>query len=372
VTRIFFSAGETSGDMHGAELVRVVRTLDPSVACEGIGGPLMQQAGMTLRYNLAERGIMGFTEVVRSFGFIRRLFLDTVDEFRRDPPDALVLIDYPGFNIRLAQKAKALGIKVYYYISPQVWAWKKKRIHTLARVVDKMIVILPFERALYEEVGVDCVYVGHPLLDYAAAHEASQPIAGDPVIGLLPGSREQEIARLLPTMLGVAAGIRDAYPNARFVTPCVDAARAQQVRQAAADFPLEVVVGRMYDVLGSARFCMVASGTATLETAIFGVPMVILYRISPASYWLAKRLVTIEHIGLVNIMAEQRVVPEFIQGEATPENILPVALELIGDTPGRVKMHEDLQRVRRLLGGPGASERAARAILEDLKGGCGA
>lgn len=370
MTRIFLSAGETSGDMHGAELVRALRATDPSITCEGIGGLLMQQAGMTLHCNLAERGIMGFTEVVKSMGFVRRLFLDTVAAFRRSPPDALVLIDYPGFNIRLAQKAKALGIKIYYYISPQVWAWKKQRIHTLARLVDRMIVILPFEQALYEQAGVDCVYAGHPLLDHIAARTASQPIPGDPVIGLLPGSREQEIARLLPTMLAVAAGIREAWPEARFVTPCVDEARAQQVRRAADGFPLDILTGRMHDVLASARFCMVASGTATLETALFGVPMAILYRVSPASYWLAKRLVTIEHIGLVNILAGERIVPEFIQGDAAPAKILPTALELIGDTPARETMRQDLQRVRDLLGGPGASERAAHAILDHLKGCC--
>jgi lipid-A-disaccharide synthase len=364
VTRVFFSAGESSGDIHGANLIRALRKADPTIECEGLGGPLMAGAGMLLHYDLAGRAIMGFTEVVKSLRFIRRLFKETVARLRENPPDALVVIDYPGFNIELAKKAKDLGIPVVYYISPQVWAWKKGRIKTIARLVEKMLVILPFEEKLYIDAGVPCEFVGHPLMDHVETIEVRGDYRGDRIIGLLPGSREQEIGRLLEPMVEIARGIREACPDARFVTPCVDAAREAQVRRLAGDFPLETAVGKAYELLSAARFCLVASGTATLETALFGVPMIILYRITPLSYRIAKRLVRIEHIGLVNILAGKGIVPEFIQDDIRPERILPVALDLIADSPARAQMLRDLGDVRERLGRGGASARAAAAVLE--------
>lgn len=364
MTRIFFCAGESSGDIHGANLIRALRRADPTVECEGLGGRRMAEAGMELRYDLAGRAIMGFTEVVKSLAFIRRLFHETVARMRESRPDLLVVIDYPGFNIRLAKAAKRLGIPVVYYVSPQVWAWKKGRVHTLAGLVDKMLVILPFEEKLYRDIGAPCAFVGHPLLDHLADAPRAEEYRGPWIIGLMPGSREQEIARLLAPMLEVARGIRAAHPEARFAVPCVDAAREAQIRAIAGDFPLETVVGKTYELLGRARFCLVASGTATLETALFGVPLVIMYRISELSYRIARRLVHVEHIGLVNILAGRGIVPEFIQHDVQPERILPVALRLIEDTPERARMLEDLAEVRARLGGPGASERAAAEILE--------
>ena len=367
--RIFFVAGESSGDTHGAALIRALRGLEPDLQAEGLGGQAMAEAGMALREDLAGQAIMGFTEVVKHLLPMRRLMLDTVEHLRATRPDGLVLIDYPGFNIRLAQRAHRLGIPIVYYISPQVWAWKKQRIHTIARCVGKMLVIFPFEEQLYRDVGMDCTYVGHPLVEHVAAYAPEAGPEGPPVIGVLPGSRAQEIGRLLEPMLGVARGIRERYPEARFVTPCVNEARGAQVRALAGDFPLEVVTGGMYGVLAAARLCLVASGTATLETALFGTPMVILYRVSAGSYWLARWLVDVEHIGIVNILAGRRIVPEFIQQDATPEKVLPTALELIRDTPARVQMLADLDAVRRALGGGGASARAAREVLHFLEGG---
>jgi len=231
-----------------------------------------------------------------------------------------------------------------------------------------MLVIFPFEEDLYKEAGVDCAYVGHPLLDHAASFTATGMYQGDCVIGLLPGSREQEIGRLLPAMLGVAESIRRAHPEARFIAPCVDEARQAQVRAMAGSFPLEMHMGSTFEVLHAARFCLVASGTATLETALFQVPMIILYKVSGLSYWIARRLVRIEHIGLVNILAGAGIVPEFIQERARPELITPTALELIEDSPARETMRRDLAEVREKLGEPGASRRAAlevRAIAKE-------
>jgi lipid-A-disaccharide synthase len=367
--RIFFVAGERSGDSHGAALIRALRAADPSIACEGLGGEQMAAAGMDLRYDLAGEAIMGFAEVIKHLRPIRRLLLDTRDHLCASPPDCVVLIDYPGFNIRLAKSLLGSGIPSVYYISPQVWAWKKKRIHTIAACVRKMLVIFPFEEALYRKIGVDCRYVGNPLLDQVAEMGSADAGSEDLIIGLLPGSREQEIRRLLPTMLAVARGIKARYPNARFQTPCVHEGRAAQIRALASDFPLEVSVGTMYGVLSSARFCLVTSGTATLETALFGTPMVILYRMNEWSYWLARLLVRgIEHIGIVNILAQRGIVPEFIQHDAAPEKIIPVALELIEEGPARSAMLEGFREVHDLLGGEGASERAAQEILDLLKG----
>jgi lipid-A-disaccharide synthase len=366
--RVFLVAGESSGDMHGANLIHALKTQMPDLEFEGLGGQAMQAEGMHLRHDLAGEAIMGFVEVLKHFPAIRKLFLETVAHIKTSRPDAVILIDYPGFNIRLAQALAGSGIPVIYYISPQVWAWKKKRIHTLSATVSKMLVIFPFEEALYQEVGLDCAYVGHPLIDHIAAYTPQHTLEGDPVIGILPGSRAQEIARLLSTMLEVAQGIQKRYPNARFYTPCVNEARATQIKALAGDFPLECTVGGMYDTLHAARFCLVASGTATLETALFGVPFIIMYKINPMSYAMARWLVKIDHIGMVNIIAEKRLVPEFVQHEAITSKILPVALELTEDSPGRESMITGLQEVRNRLGAGGASEIAASEILKLLQG----
>jgi len=363
VKRLFFVAGESSGDIHGAHLIRAVNEMEPDVQCEGLGGQHMAAAGMTLHFDLAGHAIMGFTEIVKSLGMIRRLFHDTAARLEASPPDALVLIDYPGFNLRLAREARRRGIPVIYYISPQIWAWKRGRIRTIAQLVRKMLVILPFEKELYEQAGVDCVYVGHPLLDHVPTVRIDGTLRDGLIIGVLPGSRQQEIQRLLPVMLEIARGIRQQYPEARFVAPCVNPEREAQIRAMAGAFPLEILVGKTYEVLDAARFCLVASGTATLEAALFGVPFVVLYKISRLSYWIARAVVRVDHIGLVNILAGKRIVPEFIQHEATVETVLPTALELLDDSPARRRMLDELARVRQSLGAGGASRRAAAEIL---------
>jgi lipid-A-disaccharide synthase len=363
VTRIFFSAGESSGDIHGAHLIRALREMDPEIECVGLGGRRMEAAGMELRHDLASSAIMGFVEVVKHFGFFKRLYVETVRGFEYEAPDCLVVIDYPGFNIQIAKRANMLAIPVVWYISPQVWAWKRGRVLTIARIVQKMLVILPFEKALYEHVGLACTFVGHPLLDHVAATPIEGLYRDGMVIGLLPGSREQEIGRLFATMIEVARGIQEKYPEARFIVPCVDEAREAQIRHIAGEFPVEIAIGKTYEILDGARFCLVASGTATVETALFGVPMIILYRVAPITYWLARLLVRVSHIGMVNILAGKRVVPEFVQHEATAARILPVALELIAEGSARDRMLDDLRAVRDILGGPGASRRAAEEIL---------
>jgi len=369
LSRVFLIAGEDSGDIHGANLVRALRERDADCTCEGLGGERMAAAGMTLHHDLASDAFMGFTEVVKHFPRIRRLFLDTKRRILESKPDAVVLIDYPGFNIRMAQALAGSGIPVVYYISPQVWAWKKQRLHTIAATCRKMLVIFPFEEQLYQDAGLDCAYVGHPLLDHIQSFRPTRTFDGDPVIGILPGSRAQEIERLLKPMLAVARGIREDYPGAVFVTPCANEKRAELIRKIAGDFPLEVLAGGMYDVLHAARFCLVASGTATLETALFGVPMMIAYKVSPLSYAMARALVDIPHIGIVNILARKEIVPEYIQGAMNPKRMLPDALELIGNTTRRQTMIENLGEVRAQLGDGGASENAAREVLKVVRSG---
>jgi lipid-A-disaccharide synthase len=364
MSRIFLVAGEISGDAHGARLVTALKQHAPEIRLEGIGGPKMEQAGMELHHDLASQGIMGYVEVIKSLGLIRRLFNETLDRFRRTPPDVLVLIDYPGFNLRLAKKAHEMGIKVVYYISPQVWAWKKGRIHTLNQCVDKMLVILPFEKQIYDEVGLDCTFVGHPLLESIS----EKPIKGtfsqhEMLIGLLPGSRELEIRLLMPVMLDLAEEIRKDYPHAHFVSPAVDDERARQIQQLAGSFPLEIVQDEFYEILSAARFVLVASGTATVEATLFEVPMAVLYKMNRINYWLARLLVDIDAISLVNILAQKHIVPEFIQNEASVENILPIAKTLIAETEERKTMIQSLGNMKQQLGSTRASETAAIEIL---------
>lgn len=366
MTRIYFVAGESSGDLHGANLIRALRVHIPDLVCEGLGGQRMAAEGMTLHYDLAAHAIMGFSEIVKSLGLIRRLFHLSAARLREWRPDALVLIDYPGFNMRLARLAHDLGIKVIFYISPQVWAWRKGRVKTLAQILDKMLVILPFEKSIYDEAGLDCAYVGHPLLDHVAAFEPKGTFASEMTFGLMPGSRQQEIQRIFPIMLEVAHGLRFRYPGARFVAPCVDEDRKRQIEALAGDFPLETVVGGTYELLSAARFCLVASGTATVETMLFGVPMVVLYKTSSVTYHLARRLASVDTIAMVNILAGRKFVPEFIQQDAVPEPILAEAVKLIDDSPERAAMIEELARVRSLLGEGGASDNAAREIIATL------
>lgn len=363
--QVFLVAGEASGDAHGAGLVRALRAQVPDVACEGLGGPKMAAAGMALRHDLASEAIMGFVEVLKHLGPIRQLFLDTLAHIKATRPDVVVLIDYPGFNLRLAKALHGTGIPVVYYISPQVWAWKRGRIHEIQRHCRKMLVIFPFEEKIYRDIGMDCVFVGHPLMEQLATVRTEAALDGAPVIGLLPGSRAQEIERLLPVMIETARGILAAHPDARFYTPCVNEARAAQARALAGAFPLEVSVGGMHRIVRAARFCLVASGTATLETALIGTPFLIVYRTKALTFWLAKRLVQVEHIGIVNILLGRRAVPEFVQHEARAEVLLPGVLRLIEDGKERREMLAAFKELRRALGGPGASERAAREVLQE-------
>jgi lipid-A-disaccharide synthase len=383
---IFIVAGEPSGDLHGANLAREIHRIEPGIALRGIGGEKMSATGMELRHDLAKEAIMGFTEVLRKLGRIRAIFRDTVESLDKNRPDLLILIDYPGFNLRLAERAKKLGIRTVYYICPQVWAWGKRRIGQIARLVEKVLVILDFEQSIYEGAGLSVEFVGHPLIDhiektpldqeFIAGHDKAEGVT----FGLLPGSRPQEVRRHLPVMLRSVELLRRELPESRFLVACPNERmdrlarqilqkwRAPQVRRGQEDLAhVEIACGKTYEVIKLSSLCLVASGTATLETAYFLKPMVVIYKTSFSSWLLARSIVDVEHVAMVNILAGKRAIPEFIQSEARPERIAAEALDLLRDDQRRADIERDLRKVRERLGTPGASERAARAVVSILE-----
>jgi len=369
--RIYIIAGEASGDLHGGNLVRELFALadDPQLRIRAWGGDRMAAAGAEVVKHYRELAFMGFTQVIMNL----RTILRNIDTCKKDieefQPDALILIDYPGFNLRIAEWAHAKGIPVHYYISPQVWAWKKGRVHTIKKVVDRMYVILPFEKAWYAKYGMDVEFVGHPLLD-AIEQEGKTPLtplpgADDrPVVALLPGSRHQEIARMLPLMVEVAK----RYPAYRFVlavAPSVpDSIYAEGLRGSS----ITVVKGRTYDLLRTARGALVTSGTATLETALFGVPEVVCYSGSALNVWIAKRLVDIKFISLVNLIMDREVVRELIQQDLNVPALCAELERIMIAGPYRSAMENDLAQLRGTLGGPGASAKVAAAVWKSPGG----
>ena len=376
--RIFLVAGEPSGDQHGAALVRQLRDLAPDIELVGLGGRRMEAEGMTLRSDLAGHAIVGFTEVFKHFPEVKTMFQSTVAEFERSPPEAVVLIDYPGFNLRLAREAKRRGIRVIYYISPQLWAWGRGRLRKMAERVDLMLVILPFEETMYREADMRVEFVGHPLLDEMAEYQIDEELMAQwtadghsPVLGLLPGSRVQEVTRLLPVMAATAELLRKDYPNGRFLVQLSDDDCTETAGRILADYTearIEMVGGRVQEVLRSANACVIASGTATLEAAICGTPMVVAYKLSGPSYYVARALVRIDHISLVNILANGPLVPEFIKGQARPAAIAQAVKQILTEPDMRHRIVAGLGEVYRRLGKPGASRRAAERILGELNG----
>jgi lipid-A-disaccharide synthase len=377
---VFIVAGEPSGDLHGSNLVREILRVQPDIAFEGIGGEKMAAAGVKLRHDLAGEAIMGFTEVLRKLGHIRAILRDTVDWLQRNRPDLLILIDYPGFNLELAQRAKKLGIRTVYYISPQVWAWGKGRVRQIAALAEKVLVILDFEEKIYADAGVSVEYVGHPLVDHLEnvqldAEFIEKHSEGDRItLGLLPGSRPQEVKRHLPLMLRTSELVSRHVPESRFIVACPNERTGQLARQIVEKHSdkgnaphVEVVSQKTYEVIKLSTLCLVASGTATLETAYSLTPMAVIYKTSVPSWLLARMLVRIEHIALVNILAKKRVVPEFIQFGARPKAIAADVLSLLEDDRRRAELRLALKEVKDKLGVPGASARAARIVVDLLK-----
>jgi lipid-A-disaccharide synthase len=370
---VLLVAGEASGDLHGATLARALVGLSPGLALAGMGGPRMAAAGVDIRHGIDRAAVVGGTEALGRLPDLVRIFRDLVRCLRVERPRAVVLIDFPEFNLRLARRARALGIPVVYFVPPQVWAWRRGRLRPMARDVSRVLAVFPFEVALYQEAGVPVEFVGHPLLDVLPAFDrgaARRGLAGrrDLLVGLLPGSRVAEVRRHLPVLLGAAGRILRQVPRARFVVPRAATVPVHDVAgpAAAAQVSVTVLDGQAHRVMAAADLLLVASGTATLEAACYGTPMVVLYRLSAVSYALARLLVRgVSAISLPNILAGRPIVPELVQRQATAARIAEAAVRLLGDEPGRLAQRAALREVRARLGAPGAGERAARAVLRE-------
>ncbi len=355
-------AGEASADLHGARLLHALQRRVPDLACFGIGGPALEEAGAEILVQAAELAVVGITEVAAKAPALLRALSLSRRELARRRPHLLVLIDFPDFNLMLARTAKRLGIPVLYYISPQVWAWRSGRIRTIAARVDHMAVILPFEEALYRRQGVPVTFVGHPLMD-AAPQPAPEPWGAPVLVSLLPGSRDSEVQRLLPVMLDAVQRLNPRYPATVWrvsVAPTVDPSLVAGIlAQHDASGRCETVIGGTADLLAASTLVVAASGTVTLEAAIAGTPTVIVYKVSPLSYRLGRLLIRVPYIGLANLIADAPLMPELIQDNACPEAIARTVAALLDDPARRERMRAALAQVRRRLGPPGATERLA-------------
>ena len=385
---VMIVAGEASGDYHGARLVRAMQTRDPDLFFCGIGGDGLRNAGVRIMVDAHDLSVVGITEVFAKLPNLLRGMGRAKGLLRSLRPDLLILIDFPDFNLHLAAAAKRLGVPVLYYISPQIWAWRPGRVRKIGRRVDHMAVILPFEEKFYRRHGIPATFVGHPLLDTGEGQrdkgtkgqrDGIEPSAekGGLTIGLLPGSRDREVARHLPLMLAAAEEIRASRPDADFfvsLAPSVKAAHVAAIMAGGNGFSPRLVPGGASEAFRRCDLVIAVSGTVTLEAALHGIPMVILYRVSPLSYWLGRCMIRVEHISLVNLISGRAVVPELIQGQATPGNIAEAVLGFI-DHPHRFhRLKNELANIRHRIAsaggaGAGAADRVARIAADMLRGG---
>ena len=362
---VMIIAGEASGDLHGANLIRHMREqVDVPLFFCGIGGAAMRRAGAKILVEAEHLSVVGITEVIARMPDILSGMKTAKRMLASRIPDLLVLIDFPDFNLRIAATAKKHGIPVFYYIAPQVWAWRKGRVRTIRKRVDHTAVILPFEVDFFKAHGVPVSFVGHPLLD--AGYEPAplyERTEGRTVVGLLPGSRGSEVTRHLPVMMEAAARISRRHPHVTFLVSCAPSIPVERTASITEKYigavPFTIVPGDVTQVLKKSICVVAVSGTVSLETALYGVPMVVIYRVSFLSYWLAKALIRLEHISLVNLIAGKAVVPELIQKEASAENIAVRIVSMISDPQELETVRKGLAEVRKRLGGPGASARAA-------------
>jgi len=362
-TKVFIIAGEVSGDLHGANLIKEINSLGQNIEFIGWGGDRMEKEGMEILKHVKTLSFMGFLEVLLNLKTIIRNIKDCKNQIIASQPAALILIDFPGFNLRIAKWAKKHNIPVIYYISPQIWAWKESRVKAIRRDVSKMYCILPFEQQFYAKFNVDVSYLGHPLLDEITEFrlcESPKIIpSSKPILALLPGSRLQEVKRKLPLMIEASK----SFPQYQVVVACsinLDEAFYRQY----ADDTIQLIFGKTYEILNQSSIALVTSGTATLETALFNVPQVVCYKSSPLSFAIAKLLVKIKYISLANLIMNKEVVSELIQGNCTVDNMVQQLRLIEVDQPKRLEILLDYQNLATLLGQNGASKRVAEDILE--------
>ena len=368
--RIMMIAGEASGDLHGAGVVRELKKRQPACEIFGIGGDKMQLAGMNLIYHIRELSVMGFWEVVQHLPLLRSVEKTLEAILRVRPPDVLVLIDYPGFNLRFARIAKKYGVRVVYYISPQVWAWNPGRVKKMKELIDTMLVVFPFEVDIYKKENIDVRFVGHPLLEVLSVPQGKREFCtrygfeeGKYIVGLFPGSRRQEIERIFPSMLGAARMLHEQC-GAQVAVGVSSVLEYEFMKSFLRDdFPVQLIQNATYDVMKNADVALVTSGTATLEAGYYQTPMVIVYRTSWLSYIISRSLIRIKNIGLANIVAGKTVVPELVQSDVTPRRLAEEALGMLSDESRRKEISQNLSIVKEKLGTAGASQRVAEIIL---------
>lgn len=373
---ILIVAGEPSGDLHGANLARALRKLDSNLTLCGVGGEKMTEAQVKLYFNIVELAGIGVSEVFRNLIRLYRVFRKLVATIEEIKPEAIVLIDFPEFNLRLAKTMKKFNIPIIYYISPQVWAWRPGRIKAISRYIKKMLVVFPFEEEFYQKAGIPVEFVGHPLLDMVFSEENKEGLKdrlgiakNKMVIGLLPGSRESEVRRHFPIMFEVAGLIKKVIPEAEFLLPINSSLTKDFLTKRLSSREREwvrILPGQAQEVMNIAELILVASGTATLEAACYFCPMVIIYKISFLTWLLIRPLIRVPYVGLVNLIAREKIVPEYLQFQAQPKKIAQECLNLLKDEKKRQALINNLRLVRKQLGNPGASEQAARAILNIL------
>jgi len=373
IPKILVSCGEPSGDLYGAELVRCLQERLPDLQGFGLGGDRLEAQGVRLLAHVRDLAVVGILEVLSHLRDLRAIFRRVLAQVDRERPDVAVLVDYPDFNLRLARALRRRGVPVVYYVSPQVWAWRRGRLRTIRDTVARMLVIFPFEESLYREAGVPVSFVGHPLVDLVRPLADPRPFIEAhgldperPIVALLPGSRPKEAAYNLPPLAAAVPLIRAARPDAQFLLALAPSLEPSVVEGPLRGLDVPVVKDQTAAALSAASLALVASGTATVETALIGTPMVVVYRVSPLTYALGRRLLQVPHFAMVNLIAGRSVVPELEQRDFTPERVAAEALRLLSGDGSAQAMRGELARVRELLGGPGASARAAAAVAEVL------
>ena len=369
---VYFVAGEVSADNHGAALMRSLLALDPEMKFIGRGGPQMQQvAGVQFKNWIGDAAVLGLWEVLRKYGYFREQFRQTLNEIKESKPDAVVFIDYPGFNLRLARalRRQSQRYKTIYYISPQVWAWNRGRIKKMARFIDLVLCIFPFETDLYAASGLRAVFVGHPMIERLERQKIGTH--RDPnLVGLFPGSRSREVRKIFPVMIEAARRLLQLNSTLRFQAAAASEELASKMSEQLADRQaIEIAVGQTAAIMQRSSVGIVASGSATLEAAYFGMPFVLIYKVAWPTYVAARLVVNVDFLGMPNLLAGKEVVPEFIQHEAKPDAIVKDVRLLMEDSPARDRMISDFDAIISKLGGTGASERAAQAIFDELKEG---
>ena len=373
---VMIIAGEASGDLHGSRLVAAMRERNSDLFFCGIGGQALRDAGVKIIVDASQLSVVGISEVFSKMPGLFRGMSVAKKLLKILKPDLLIIIDFPDFNLHIAGAAKKIGISVLYYISPQVWAWRPGRVKKIRKVVDRVAVILPFEEKFFRKHQIQATFVGHPLLDTHLFLEGSSVAKNTedmPAVGFLPGSRDREIAKLLPVMLQSARILLERDKNMKFIVslaPSIERKFVETiVEEHRGEHNFELISDSVENVLKRCRFALVASGTVTLEAAIFGIPMIIIYKVSSVTYWLGKMLVRsrVKNFGLVNLIAGREISPELLQGEVSSKKIANMAFEMLNNTSGLEKTKNELLGIRDVLGGPGASKRVADIALNMLK-----